>query len=422
MSTQPFQDGFPNQAQAAINASYFLSNEDRNEWFEWLKTADEQQQDELINILHTMWEDAQRQNSPQNGQSQSAPTTPQPQQQYNSNQGNDQSFQSQGVDNNIVQPMANAMTNIEIPEPVQTPEVASIVSQPQPAAFSLDKPPVEAISQPKITKKDLEVDEGYKPSTIITEPEMIEEPEEDSFEFDTVEDVETSKVETDKNIKKVEKESQNFETDQDEQVETFDNEAEKSSTKRLSSGGIDFVSIRSNTKKEEILSIKDDFVNSRQSHEKSFENFVEKVTTVICEFEEVNDYIEAMTDKVLSINDEVINQAQDIQDLKNQTQNRGGSLQDQIDEVKYDVEKILKEIRNIRIEIKRSNDEIRSRLSILEADSFRAENDGINQKLSVIKSELSKLQDAHVTGGQPQTFSEQFKNRSSKLDNIKFQK
>jgi hypothetical protein len=416
MSTQPFQDGFPNQAQAAINASYFLSNEDRNEWFEWLKTADEQQQDELINILHTMWEDAQRQNPLQNGQSQSAPTT----QQHSNNQVVDQS--SQGVDNNIVQPMANAMTNIEVPEPVQVPEAASIASQPQPAAFSLDKPPIEAISQPKITKKDLEVDEGYKPSAIITEPQTVEEPEEDSFEFDTFEDVETSKVETDKNVKKVEKEADNFEKDQDEQVEIFDGEAENVPTKRLSSGGIDFVNIRSNTKKDEILSIKDDFVSSRQSHEKSFENFVEKVTTVICEFEEVNDYIEAMTDKVLSINDEVINQAQDIQDLKNQTQNRGGSLQDQIDEVKYDVEKILKEIRNIRIEIKRSNDEIRSRLSILEADSFRAENDGINQKLSVIKSELSKLQDAHVTGSQPQTFSEQFKNRSSKLDNIKFQK
>jgi hypothetical protein len=417
MSTQPFQDGFPNQAQAAINASYFLSNEDRNEWFEWLKTADEQQQDELINILHTMWEDAQRQNSLQNAQ----PNIQNQPQQQNSVQGSNQYTQPQNVDNNIVQPMANAMTNIDLSESDRVPELAPSVSQPQPAAFSLEKPSVEAVSQPKITKKDLEVDEGYKPSPIIASPEIVQEPEEESFEFDTVEDVETSKIQTDNNIKKVEKEVRTVQPLEDE-IDNEEVETNSTSAKRLSSGGIDFVSIRSNIKKDEILSIKNTFKNSREAHEQCFGDFVDKVTTVICEFEEVNDYIEAMTDKVLTINDEVISQAQDIQDLKNQTQNRGGSLQDQIDEVKYDVEKILKEIRNIRIEIKRSNDEIRSRLSILEADSYRAENDGINQKLSVIKSELSKLQDAHVSGSQPQTFSEQFKSRSSKLDNIKFKK
>lgn len=413
MSTQPFQDGFPNQAQAAINASYFLSNEDRNEWFEWLKTADEQQQDELINILHTMWEDAQRQNIPQNTQLQKQN---QPQQQ-DIVQDNYQNSQSQSVDTSIVQPMANAMTNIEELQSNDASQIVTSVSQPQPASFSLEKPPIEAISQPKITKKDLEVEDKYKPSAIIAEKEPDEE-----FEFDTLQDVNSSKVETEKNVKQIEQEIIEDEDFEEQQTDIAQNSNEPTSAKRLSSGGIDFVSIRSNTKKEDIVLIKNAFVSSRQLHEDSFNNFVEKVTTVICEFEEVNDYIEAMTDKVLTINDEVISQAQDIQDLKNQTQNRGGSLQDQIDEVKYDVEKILKEIRNIRIEIKRSNDEIRSRLSILEADSFRAENDGINQKLSVIKSELSKLQDAHISGSQPQTFSEQFKSRSSKLDNIKFQK
>jgi hypothetical protein len=414
MSIQPFQDGFPNQAQAAINASYFLSDEDRNEWFEWLKTADEQQQDELVNILHTMWEDAQRQNANQNSTVQAV----------NGNQQM-QNIPSQNVvqSQNIVQPMANAMTNIS--EPEQTPvniDNDSIPAQPQQSAFSLEKQPVEAISQPKISKKDLEVDEGYTPSAVIADTPSLGEPEEETFEFDTVDDVEISKIETNKKIKQTDSELVKI---QDQPLDSEENETssqDPAPSKRLSSGGIDFVSIRSNTKKEDIQYIKDNFISSRQTHESSFENFVEKVSTVICEFEEVNDYIEAMTDKVLTINDEVISQAQDIQDLKNQTQNRGGSLQDQIDEVKYDVEKILKEIRNIRIEIKRSNDEIRSRLSILEADSFRAENDGINQKLSVIKSELSKLQDAQSTTGQPQTFSEQFKSRSSKLESIKFNK
>jgi hypothetical protein len=410
MPTQPFQDGFPNQAQAAINASYFLSDEDRNEWFEWLKTADEQQQDELINILHTMWQDAQKQNIGQN----SAVTV------SNDNQAQQLNAAAQPlVENpNIFQPMANAITSIV--EPEQTiPDTQGPIQTNESLPFSLVKPEIEPISQPKISKKDLETDEGYTPSAIIAQSTSI--PEETSFEFDTADEVEVSKVAVSKNSKQLEIEDKADQEDFDNQDEST-NSDQFVSTKRLSSGGIDFVSIRSKTKKEDIVAIKDDFVNSRHSHEKSFENFVEKVSTVICEFEEVNDYIEAMTDKVLTINDQVINQAQDIQELKNQTQNRGGSLQDQIDEVKYDVEKILKEIRNIRIEIKRANDEIRSRLSILEADSFRAENDGINQKLSVIKSELSKLQESQSVGGQPQTFSQQFKTRSAKLESIKFDK
>ncbi len=411
MSTQPFQDGFPNQAQAAINASYFLSNEDRSEWFEWLKTADEQQQDELINILHTMWEDAQKQNLPKdNFTSQSIP--PQTQQSINHNQN----INSQEIDYNIVQPMANAVSSIENQQPDIVASSVLPAIEPQQPVFSLDKTSVETISQPKFANKDLETDQIYKPSAAIIQTQKDQDS--DSFEFDTIEDIQSPANQS----VLISKNTKNEVPDTlDEIIENSENNSQVSS-KKLSNGGIDFVSIRSNVKKEDILLLKSNFVNTRESQEKSLNEFVEKVTTVICEFEEVNDYIEAMTDKVLTINDEVISQAQDIQDLKNQTQNRGGSLQDQIDEVKYDVEKILKEIRNIRIEIKRSNDEIRSRLSILEADSYRAENDGINQKLSVIKSELSKLQDAHTTGSQPQTFSEQFKSRSSKLDTIKFQK
>jgi hypothetical protein len=408
MSTQPFQDGFPNQAPAAINASYFLSNEDRNEWFEWLKTADEQQQDELVNILHTMWEDAQRQNSQQNQQSAIQQYDPNP-------QSNIQDLNSQG---NMVQPMANAMTDIETKEPEVVLETES---KDEASAFSFKKPLEELSPEPKISKKNLEVNEAYIPSSIISEPDVGDKDlgeSEDDFKFDSIEDIAIS------NTDKISPQDKNYDEDSnlDDEDSYKQTDLEDAPVKKLSSGGIDFVSIRSKTKKDDILSIKDSFINARKEQEISLNDFVEKVSSVIGEFEEVNDYIEAMTDKVLSINDEVISQAQDIQDLKNQTQNRGGSLQDQIDEVKYDVEKILKEIRNIRIEIKRSNDEIRSRLSILEADSFRAENDGINQKLSVIKSELSKLQDAHVSGSQPQTFSEQFKNRSSRLDNIKFQK
>ena len=58
MSVTPFNDGFPNEPQQAINFSYFLTAEEKNEWTQWLQSAGPEQRDELVNILHQMWEQA----------------------------------------------------------------------------------------------------------------------------------------------------------------------------------------------------------------------------------------------------------------------------------------------------------------------------------------------------------------------------
>ena len=58
MSQNLYNDGFPNDAAAAIEFSYFLSEAERQEWREWLSVAKPEQQVELIKILHQMWESA----------------------------------------------------------------------------------------------------------------------------------------------------------------------------------------------------------------------------------------------------------------------------------------------------------------------------------------------------------------------------
>jgi hypothetical protein len=57
MTTNTFADGFPQTPLEAINFSYFL--EDKQEWFDWLKTANAEEQSELVSILHNMWIDEQ---------------------------------------------------------------------------------------------------------------------------------------------------------------------------------------------------------------------------------------------------------------------------------------------------------------------------------------------------------------------------
>ena len=55
-----FNDGFPKKPIDAIEFSYFLSESEKQEWREWILTATSDQQDELVNILHSMWQDNQK--------------------------------------------------------------------------------------------------------------------------------------------------------------------------------------------------------------------------------------------------------------------------------------------------------------------------------------------------------------------------
>ena len=57
MPVNYFPDGFPQDAALAIEASYFLSEEEKQEWRNWLYSADENQKLELIETLHSIWID-----------------------------------------------------------------------------------------------------------------------------------------------------------------------------------------------------------------------------------------------------------------------------------------------------------------------------------------------------------------------------
>ncbi len=65
-SANQFNDGFPNSPLEAVNFSYFLSESEKQEWREWIKTATLDQQNELVEILHAMWQDNQKNAVPEN--------------------------------------------------------------------------------------------------------------------------------------------------------------------------------------------------------------------------------------------------------------------------------------------------------------------------------------------------------------------
>ncbi|MDB9312409.1 tetratricopeptide repeat protein, partial [Spirulina sp. CS-785/01] len=59
-----FPDGFPKDPHAAVTASDTLSPTEKAEWYIWLQTATREQKAELVEILHSMW---QERNAPVGG-------------------------------------------------------------------------------------------------------------------------------------------------------------------------------------------------------------------------------------------------------------------------------------------------------------------------------------------------------------------
>jgi hypothetical protein len=471
MSVVPFTDGFPNEPLAAINFSYFLTPDEKKEWMDWLASAKPEQQDELVQILHQMWESAKAEN-PNCGQPQPAPQStlqpiaqPQPmmQQQPHQNFGQPQmmppqplqgQMQPQPMMPNFGQPQPQFNPNFGQPQ-MMPPQPLQGQMQPQPmmqqsrpntmgnpaaaaiASLSQSSPPMgmqnmqpQQYAQPVMQPAPMP--QQYMPQPQM-QPPMPPAPEPTpEFSFDTEEDVKNYVPE--KPVESVipqpkaptkaqqiqEEDNDELESDfmTDDNVDSQDSSIEETKIEKQVSG-IDFGAIRDNADKEEINKLTDEYLVARESHEKAYSDLIKKNTKIFSDFEDINDYIESMTDKVLTINDQVINQGEEIQLLKNGTQARGSSLQDQTDEIRYDIEKLIKEIRNVKIEQKRAVDEIRTRLSTIEANSFRNDGNDFELKYNILKSQVEKLQqqnnfDKIVTKSEPVTKS----NRAERLNSI----
>jgi len=58
---ETFQDGFPTNPAEAIEFSYFFTETEKQEWREWLQTSTPDEQNEMVEMLHKIWMDKQKQ-------------------------------------------------------------------------------------------------------------------------------------------------------------------------------------------------------------------------------------------------------------------------------------------------------------------------------------------------------------------------
>ncbi|GEM_PF-1548443 len=60
-----FPDGFPKDPYQAVDFSYFLSDQEKKEWYDWIPTASQESIEELVETLHEIWKENQKDAIPQ---------------------------------------------------------------------------------------------------------------------------------------------------------------------------------------------------------------------------------------------------------------------------------------------------------------------------------------------------------------------
>jgi hypothetical protein len=184
MPANTYSDGFPLTPLEAIEFSYFLSEAEKQEWREWLQTATMEQQNELVDILHSMWQDNQKQAVPAaftNNVAQQ-PLQAQPQNPVQQPSFPDTSFTNEVFTPQVSQPQPVAQTQVQNTIPLDnsfaadnsfntdqfqfvteqsTPQAAPVMPQVTPPVPVTQPQPVAQSQSPFQTQPPVADDSGF---------------------------------------------------------------------------------------------------------------------------------------------------------------------------------------------------------------------------------------------------------------------
>jgi hypothetical protein len=440
---ETFPDGFPMTPAEAIEFSYFFSEEEKQEWREWLKTVTDEEKTEMVNTLHTIWMDKQKQVVPdqfsgntnnfgqmnQNQINNQPNFTPQPDF-YNSNP-------TQPYEQNI-----NAQSPATSPfdfQPSNLPEfnfdeeqkpITQVDNSFQSPANELNAPTPPEFTAPDIIQKSFSDGEG-KPSQNLnqttgnpilddTKPNpadfgLIDDSADDfNFDFDDDFDLDGDKTESeetskskntdqDSDIKAESDNENNLPSDftpeiQPEVLEIQEEPAEEVKTPTKQSVNFSISKVREEATEKELNDLYQNYLNSRssvsstkQDHDQSYDKLMDKVIAIVLNFESVADYLEFMTTKLSQMNETIMKQAEEITMFKNGQNNYAHDLRQEVTELLSRVE-----VLENRVESDLGN--YRTRLDKFEvkfsgqSDSAYTGYDSLSTQIDLLKSKLIKME------------------------------
>jgi hypothetical protein len=443
IATSSFSDGFPQDPLSAINQSYFLSDSEKQEWREWIQTATDEQKLELVEILHSMWEDNQKSAVPDSFSNSSPtpppafaatptpapPTPPQPippapnpplptPAKPLESAPAIPSFEEFLAQQNQLPANTTAIpiSNPNFSEPASNNPTPAVAPLPPLPDFS-STPPAPAIStitepnDPFATKTSASPSLSDNPNALSgTDTFATNDPFSSQFSSQStpakpITPVPTNPVassqpskanvanqsdDTDELTLRSLGQSQNYSPNpilnNQKTADQFNFNNTPPRPSRTPNPNL-------SDKLEDLENIYQDYVQTFEGNQKKFMDLLKGVTQNLGSYQTLRDDLDIVREKSLAINAQVVEQNKKIQEIENVTLSAGKtSLQDQIDAIQIQLESLHKEFRTFQINTKSFINKISTEVAGYKADTYGSEK--VEEQVSLLKNQISKLEKA----------------------------
>lgn len=430
MPIQTYPDGFPQSALEAIEFSYFLSDAEKEDWKNWLTTSTPEQQFELVDTLHAMWQENQKSAIPSGFIA----------------QGQDQTQQAFLEDPASTLPQAQAPAQTQSqPSPTQ---IQSESTRPAPSAIEDSNNSIlpsttqniGGISAIESQSPNLIGDNVSSGNGLVGESfvESLIQPNSDNQAYinqpngldkattktssSTQSNGSTTKQSTNDIPKKVISDSgadyaakafgsgaysQNpllqeiddiQQTNQTSSTTKLKPMKPKEEEKASPTQFFNVTKIRESATQQELQELYDQYLDLRESSfggSRSFYEaqgkFLDKVMAVVVNFEKVADFFDALSAKIIEINDNVTLKINELNASRATTLSQFGDLADEVETLRVDVDRLIRTSREDKSDTRRKLEDLSSRITAIDTDTF-SHGDGLLQRFDLITSRLHKLE------------------------------
>jgi hypothetical protein len=450
MQPNTYPDGFPINPAEAVNFSYFLSQEEKNEWLNWLQSATVEQQHELVDTLHSMWIENQKEVVPAGfnlnaNQNSSSNLTPIPEivspeintfkDQTKVFEENNAAVLNETVKDNVipqiiaptfqpspqmqtthaaVQPAVNPSTelnsvNITEPVPLTVPTASIPEKQPEtvePTIPSVQEKAIPAPEEPLIVKN---VDNNIpaKPinqnnqrqrnntnqqNTRSDENENLKQFGQNKYTPNPVLDDKTNNssdfVFQNGNPKGRNNRKNNDNDDSSENLNQGGNQPAESKKSFFNFSKLREVATRKSLEDvyQQYIQSKDKSFSSEQEFRDNHAIFLDKIMKIVVNFESVSDYFEAITQKLLEMNDQNVALAEKFSRSQEENRSVVRDLSRQVDDLRRDLDRSYRDQKRLEEDLGRVN--IKSNQS--DVDVFGG--DALQQKVELLLARITKLE------------------------------
>jgi hypothetical protein len=410
MAQTTYPDGFPLTPIEAIEFSYTFSDPEKQEWREWVKTATPEQQQELVETLHAIWQDNQKEVIPAGFDKKEPVVEVAP-------------VSKLSTEKPFTQVLSPVVEEVVIPKPIVELPKEFVAAEIKPVTGEIQNEKVVEPIVPQIPKKEFVFNEGGAPvqTPQIEQPKAEPKPQQPVTQNNPRQDSREQRPQRENNQNRqnqqqnrnvnqqntVQNQSQTFQQKPQQQPNPVEQNTivEPTNTEEVF---FDFAKAKESGSKKKLEQLQKDFINSRQKKTEIESSYREqlaqstkemeekqyalwdKVVDITLNFEYVSEIFETMTTKLLDMNNKVIQLSKDVRSIQNATSGDVTDMRGDVESIQRDVDRMYRDIKDMRIESRDKYRELSDKVESNNTDSLGQF--GINQKLALMQSKLDQLQ------------------------------